>query len=84
MNPEDLYKFYAKNKDGNMVPYSNFLTMDRIFLSLIHISIRALGVYREIYPHDITAAELKALPDVKGVICLLYTSVGGTTRPYLG
>lgn len=20
MNPEDLYKFYAKNKDGNMVP----------------------------------------------------------------
>ena len=31
MNPEDLYKFYAKNKDGNMVPYSNFMTMDRIF-----------------------------------------------------
>ena len=30
MNPEDLYKFYAKNKDGNMVPYSNFMTMDRI------------------------------------------------------
>ena len=31
-------------------------------------AIRALGVYSEIYPHDITAAELKALP------CLLYTS----------
>lgn len=31
MNPEDLYKFYAKNKEGNMVPYSNFMTMDRIF-----------------------------------------------------
>ena len=30
--------------------------------------IRALGVYSEIYPHDITAAELKALPNVKGVI----------------
>lgn len=30
--------------------------------------IRALGVYSEIYPHDITAAELKALPGVKGVI----------------
>ena len=31
-------------------------------------AIRALGVYSEIYPHDITAAELKALPGVKGVI----------------
>ena len=29
-------------------------------------AIRALGVYSEIYPHDITAAELTA--------CLLYTS----------
>lgn len=31
-------------------------------------AIRALGVYSEIYPHDITANELKALPNVKGVI----------------
>ena len=31
-------------------------------------AIRALGVYSEIYPHDITAAELTALPNVKGVI----------------
>lgn len=30
--------------------------------------IRALGVYSEIYPHDIKAEELKALPNVKGVI----------------
>ena len=30
--------------------------------------IRALGVYSEIYPHDITAQELKALPNVKGII----------------
>lgn len=30
--------------------------------------IRALGVYSEIYPHDLTAAELEALPGVKGVI----------------
>ena len=30
--------------------------------------IRALGVYSEIYPHDITLAELNALPNVKGVI----------------
>ena len=29
--------------------------------------IREMGVYSEIYPHDITAGELKALPNVKGV-----------------
>ena len=31
-------------------------------------AIRDLGVYSEIHPHDITAEELKALPNVKGVI----------------
>ena len=30
--------------------------------------IRALGVYSEIYPHDITVDELKALPNIKGVV----------------
>ena len=30
--------------------------------------IRALGVYSEIHPHDITADELQALPNVKGII----------------
>ena len=30
--------------------------------------IRALGVYSEIHPHDITAEELAALPNVKGII----------------
>ena len=30
--------------------------------------IRALGVYSEIHPHDITLAELRALPNVKGII----------------
>ncbi len=30
--------------------------------------IRELGVYSEIHPHDITAEELKALPNVKGII----------------
>ena len=30
--------------------------------------IRALGVYSEIHPHDITLAELNQLPNVKGVI----------------
>ncbi|MBQ3174469.1 MAG: glutamine-hydrolyzing GMP synthase [Bacteroidales bacterium] len=31
-------------------------------------AIRALGVYSEIYPHDITVDELKSLPNVKGII----------------
>ena len=30
--------------------------------------IRALGVYSEIHPHDITAEALKALPNVRGII----------------
>ena len=30
--------------------------------------IRNLGVYSEIYPHDITKQELEALPNVKGII----------------
>ena len=29
--------------------------------------IRALGVYSEIHPHDITLEELKALPNVRGI-----------------
>ena len=31
-------------------------------------AIRALGVYSEIYPHDITVDQLKALSNVKGII----------------
>ena len=30
--------------------------------------IRDLGVYSEIYPHDISPEELKALPGVRGII----------------
>lgn len=30
--------------------------------------IRALGVYSEIYPHDITGNELKGIPNVRGII----------------
>ena len=30
--------------------------------------VRDLGVYSEIYPHDITEKELEALPNVKGII----------------
>ena len=30
--------------------------------------IRALGVYSEIHPHDITKEALLALPNVKGII----------------
>ena len=36
--------------------------------TLIARDIRALGVYTEIHPHDITAEQLEALPNVKGVI----------------
>ena len=31
-------------------------------------AIRSLGVYSEIYPHDITKAELEALPNIPCVI----------------
>ena len=31
-------------------------------------AVRALGVYSEIYPHDITAEKLLSLPNVKGII----------------
>ena len=36
--------------------------------TLIARDIRTLGVYTEIHPHDITAEQLKALPNVKGII----------------
>ncbi len=36
--------------------------------TLIARDIRALGVYTEIHPHDITAEQLKALPNVKGIV----------------
>ena len=36
--------------------------------TLIAREIRALGVYTEIHPHDITKAQLAALPNVKGII----------------
>ena len=31
MAPEDLYNLFAKNNEGNVVPYSNFMTMDRVY-----------------------------------------------------
>ncbi len=36
--------------------------------TVIARDIRSLGVYSEIHPHDITAEELKALDNVKGII----------------
>ena len=30
--------------------------------------IRELGVYSEIHPHDITPEQLRALPNVKGIV----------------
>lgn len=31
MEPKDIYSLYAKNRNGEMVPYLNFLTMERVF-----------------------------------------------------
>ena len=31
MDPDDIFSLFAKNKEGNMVPYSNFMTMERIY-----------------------------------------------------
>ncbi len=36
--------------------------------TLIARDIRALGVYSEIHPHDLTVEQLNALPNVKGII----------------
>ena len=36
--------------------------------TMVARAVRELGVYSEIKPHDITAAELKELPNVKGII----------------
>ena len=36
--------------------------------SVVARGIRAMGVYSEIHPHDITVEELKALPNIKGII----------------
>ena len=36
--------------------------------TLIARNIRTLGVYTEIHPHDITPAQLAALPNVKGIV----------------
>lgn len=36
--------------------------------TVIARAIRALGVYSEIYPHDTPAAQLKAIPGIKGII----------------
>ena len=35
---------------------------------MIAREIRALGVYREIHPHDLTAEQLAAIPNIKGII----------------
>lgn len=36
--------------------------------TLIAREVRALGVYSEIHPHDLTAGQLTAIPNVKGII----------------
>ena len=67
----------AKCKIQNAVlKIKNYMKQDMIVIldlgshenTVLARAIRALGVYSEIYPHDITANELKALPNVKGII----------------
>ena len=36
--------------------------------TMVARAVRALGVYSEIYPHDITADKLSSIPNVKGII----------------
>ena len=36
--------------------------------TMVARAVRALGVYSEIYPHDITAEKLSSIPNVKGII----------------
>jgi GMP synthase (glutamine-hydrolyzing), C-terminal domain or B subunit len=67
--------------EANYQPYNNQIKRNQMKQDMIVIldlgshentvlarAIRALGVYSEIYPHDITVAELEALPNVKGII----------------
>lgn len=45
--------------------------------------IREMGVYSEIYPHDITASELKELPNVKGIISTAALTMLWTEPPLM-
>ena len=36
--------------------------------TMVARAVRSLGVYSEIYPHDITSEQLSAIPGVRGVI----------------
>lgn len=47
---------------------SLFLDLGSTQNTVIAHEIRDMGVYSEIHPHDITAEELKALSNVKGII----------------
>ena len=71
----------TKNNTNSSKNYTNnslyiYMKQDMIIIldlgshenTVVARAIRALGVYSEIYPHDITKAELNALPNVKGII----------------
>ena len=57
-----------KNKESYETRYDCYLGLGSHENTVLARAIRALGVYSEIYPHDITVEELKALPNVKGII----------------
>ena len=50
--------------------------------TVIARAVRALGVYSEIYPHDITVSELKKLPSVQGLQVPLLRFSFGTNRHF--
>ena len=60
-----LFKIIHKTMKQDMIVILDLGSHEN---TVVARAIRALGVYSEIYPHDITAAELKALPNVKGVV----------------
>ena len=57
-----------KNKESYETRYDCYPGLGSHENTVLARAIRALGVYSEIYPHDITVEELKALPNVKGII----------------
>ena len=70
MDPEKMYGTLTQSKGDWNVKQDMILILDlgSTENTVLAREIRDLGVYSEIHPHDITAEEVKALENVKGVI----------------
>ena len=64
-NEEKENYLYKRNMKQDMIVILDLGSHEN---TVVARAIRALGVYSEIYPHDITVEELKALPNVKGIV----------------